>query len=113
MCLRCAPSALAPRGCCHAGARRRISTPAFAVRAPSVAPFAADEDPRPRLGKAGPESIRRDIAMTTSAAFTAEEWRSLLEAPPLAGMIVVTASHGGTFKETFAMSKAYADARTA
>jgi hypothetical protein len=49
--------------------------------------------------------------MTTSAAFTAEEWRSLLEAPPLAGMIVVTASHGGTFKETFAMSKAYAEAR--
>ena len=49
--------------------------------------------------------------MTTKAAFTPEEWTTVLEAPPTAGMIVITASHGGTFRETIAMSKAYAEAR--
>jgi hypothetical protein len=49
--------------------------------------------------------------MTTKAAFTPEEWTIVLEAPPTAGMIVITASHGGTFRETIAMSKAYAEAR--
>lgn len=49
--------------------------------------------------------------MTTKEAFTPEEWRTVLEGPPAAGMIVVTASSGGMFKETFAMSKAYAEAR--
>jgi outer membrane receptor for ferric coprogen and ferric-rhodotorulic acid len=49
--------------------------------------------------------------MTTKAAFSPEEWKVLLEAPPAAGMIVLTASSGGTFRETVAMSKAYAEAR--
>jgi hypothetical protein len=49
--------------------------------------------------------------MTTSAAFSAEKWTSVLEGPPSAGMIVVTAVHGGMFRETIAMSKAYAEAR--
>jgi len=49
--------------------------------------------------------------MTTKAAFSPEEWTVVLEAPPAAGMIVITASHGGTFRETIAMSKAYAEAR--
>jgi len=49
--------------------------------------------------------------MTTKAAFSPEEWKAVLEAPPTAGMIVITASHGGTFRETVAMSKAYAEAR--
>jgi hypothetical protein len=49
--------------------------------------------------------------MTTKAAFSAEEWTAVLEGPPAAGMIVITAAHGGTFRETFAMSKAYAEAR--
>ena len=49
--------------------------------------------------------------MTTKAAFSPEEWTVVLEAPPTAGMIVITASHGGTFRETIAMSKAYAEAR--
>jgi hypothetical protein len=48
--------------------------------------------------------------MTTSA-IAPEEWTVVLEGPPTAGMIVITAAHGGTFRETFAMSKAYADAR--
>lgn len=49
--------------------------------------------------------------MTTQAAFSPEEWNAVLEGPPAAGMIVITAAHGGTFRETIAMSKAYAEAR--
>jgi hypothetical protein len=49
--------------------------------------------------------------MTTKAAFTPEEWKVVLEGPPTAGMIVVTAARGGTFRETLAMAKAYAEAR--
>ncbi len=49
--------------------------------------------------------------MTAKADFTEEEWKTVLEGPPSAGMIVMTAAHGGTFKETFAIGKAYAEAR--
>jgi len=49
--------------------------------------------------------------MTTKAAFSPEEWKLVLEGPPTAGMIVLTAAHGGTFRETIAMSKAYAETR--
>jgi len=49
--------------------------------------------------------------MTTKAAFAPEEWTVVLEGPPTAGMIVITAAHGGTFRETIAMSKAYTEAR--
>ena len=49
--------------------------------------------------------------MTNKAAFTPDEWISVIEGPTSAGLVVVTASHGGTFRETFAMSKAYLEAR--
>jgi hypothetical protein len=49
--------------------------------------------------------------MTSQDAFTADEWTLVREAPTSAGVVVVTASRGGTFRETFAMSKAYVDAR--
>jgi hypothetical protein len=49
--------------------------------------------------------------MTSKTAFTPEEWTTVLEGPPTAGMIVITAAHGGTFRETIAMSKAYAETR--
>ena len=49
--------------------------------------------------------------MTTKAAFSPEEWKVVLEGPPTAGMIVISAARGGTFRETIAMSKAYAEAR--
>ena len=49
--------------------------------------------------------------MTTKAAFSPEEWTSVLQGPPSAGMIVVTAAGGGMFRETVAMSKAYVEAR--
>jgi hypothetical protein len=50
--------------------------------------------------------------MTTKAAFSPEEWKAVLEGPPTAGLIVITAARGGMFRETIAMSKAYAEART-
>jgi hypothetical protein len=49
--------------------------------------------------------------MTTKDAFSPEEWKSVLQGPPAAGMFVVMAARGGTFRETLAMSKAYAEAR--
>ena len=49
--------------------------------------------------------------MTTKSDFSTEEWQEILEAPPSAGMIVVTAQHGGTLRETIAMAKAYMEAR--
>jgi hypothetical protein len=49
--------------------------------------------------------------MTGKAAFTEEEWKTILEGPPSAGMIVVTAGRGGTIRETLAIGKAYAEAR--
>ena len=49
--------------------------------------------------------------MTTRAAFSPEEWTLVLEGPPSAGMIVVTAARGGMFRETLALSKAYVEAR--
>jgi hypothetical protein len=49
--------------------------------------------------------------MTTKAAFTDEEWDKVLEGPTSAGMIVTTAERGGTFREVFAMAKAYTEAR--
>src|SRR6202035_4698827 len=49
--------------------------------------------------------------MTTKTAFSPSEWQLLLEGPPTAGLLVITASHGGMFRETMAMSKAYAEAR--
>jgi hypothetical protein len=49
--------------------------------------------------------------MTTKADFTPQEWELVLQGPPSAGMIVVTAQRGGTLRETISMAKAYAEAR--
>ena len=49
--------------------------------------------------------------MTNKTDFTEEEWDLLREAPTSAALIVVTAAHGGSFRETFAIGKAYAEAR--
>jgi tellurite resistance protein len=49
--------------------------------------------------------------MTGKADFTEGDWQTVLEGPPTAGLIVVTAQRGGTFRETFAIAKAYAEAR--
>ena len=49
--------------------------------------------------------------MTTKNEFDAEEWKLVAEGPVTAGMIVLGAEGGGTFRETFALARAYADAR--
>ncbi len=49
--------------------------------------------------------------MTTKAAFSPDEWQLVLEGPTSAGMLIITASHGGMFRESMAMAKAYAEAR--
>ena len=49
--------------------------------------------------------------MTGKRDFTEEEWKTVLEGPPSAGVIVAAAARGGTFKESFAMAKAYVEAR--
>jgi hypothetical protein len=49
--------------------------------------------------------------MSGKANFTTEEWDLVLEGPPSAGMIVVTAQRGGTIRETIAIAKAYVEAR--
>ena len=49
--------------------------------------------------------------MTGKADFTPEEWELILEGPPSAGMIIVTAQRGGSFRESIAMAKAYVEAR--
>jgi hypothetical protein len=49
--------------------------------------------------------------MTGKADFTADEWETILHGPPIAGLIVITAQRGGTFRETFAMTQSYLDAR--
>src|SRR6266705_3620158 len=49
--------------------------------------------------------------MTGKADFTESEWQIVLESPPTAGLIVVTAQRGGTFRETIAIAKTYVEAR--
>ena len=49
--------------------------------------------------------------MTGKADFTQQEWDLVLEGPPSAGMIVVTAQRGGTIRETLAIARAYVEAR--
>jgi hypothetical protein len=49
--------------------------------------------------------------MTGKADFSPEEWEVVLKGPPSAGMIVMTAQRGGTFRESFSMAKSYGEAR--
>lgn len=49
--------------------------------------------------------------MTGKADFTEEEWNTLREGPPSAGMIVLISSKGGSFRETWALAKTFAEAR--
>lgn len=49
--------------------------------------------------------------MTKKADFNADEWSTVVEGPLLAGMRVITASRGGTIRESIAMGQTYAKAR--
>ena len=49
--------------------------------------------------------------MTVKAAFEPNEWKLVEEGPTSAAMLVITSARGGTFRETLAMGKEYAEAR--
>jgi hypothetical protein len=49
--------------------------------------------------------------MTGKADLTAEEWETVAHGPTTAGLIVLTAQRGGTFRETFAITKLYAEVK--
>ncbi len=49
--------------------------------------------------------------MTAKSDFTEEEWKTVLQGPPSAGLLVATAQRGGTFRESLSMAKAYVEAR--
>jgi hypothetical protein len=49
--------------------------------------------------------------MANNEDFSAEEWEAISDGPVYAGFMIITASKGGTIRETFSMSKAWAEAR--
>ena len=49
--------------------------------------------------------------MTTKADFNADDWERLAQAPAFAGLMVILADRGGSFRESIAVGKAYAAAR--
>jgi hypothetical protein len=49
--------------------------------------------------------------MTDKAAFNAEEWDKVLEAPALVALRVIAADRGGTIRESLSLGRAYAEAR--
>ena len=49
--------------------------------------------------------------MTGKSDFTEQEWDTVLKGPPAAGLVVASASRGGSFKESFAIAKSYGEAR--
>jgi hypothetical protein len=49
--------------------------------------------------------------MTAKADFTEEEWKTILEGPPSAGLVVILSDRGGSIRETFSMAKVYTEAR--
>ena len=51
--------------------------------------------------------------MTGKADFTSEEWELVREGPPTAALVAMTAEKGGSFRESWALAKAYTEARQA
>jgi hypothetical protein len=49
--------------------------------------------------------------MTAKADFTEEEWNVVREGPAAAGVLVLMAQGGGSFRETWALAKSYTEAR--
>jgi hypothetical protein len=50
--------------------------------------------------------------MTTKASFNAQDWAVVTTAPALAGLFIAAAEPGGNLRESVALSRAYAEART-
>src|SRR5262249_8207261 len=65
----------------------------------------------PETAAPAAEHIREGGEMTGKSDFSEEEWQEIVEGPPTARMILLTADRGGTFRETFALARAYTDAR--
>jgi hypothetical protein len=51
--------------------------------------------------------------MTGKSDFTSEEWELVREGPPTAALMAMTAERGGSFRESWALAKAYTEARKA
>jgi hypothetical protein len=51
--------------------------------------------------------------MTAKSDFTSEEWELVREGPPTAALMAMTAEKGGSFRESWALAKAYTEARKA
>ena len=51
--------------------------------------------------------------MTGKSDFTPEEWELVREGPPTAALMAMTAEKGGSFRESWALAKAYTEARQA
>jgi hypothetical protein len=49
--------------------------------------------------------------MTGKADFTEEEWELVQEGPAIAGIFAAMASSGGSFRESWALAKSYAEAQ--
>jgi predicted transcriptional regulator len=49
--------------------------------------------------------------MTAKSDFTEDEWDLVVGGPPTAGMMVITAQRGGTFRETYSIAKSYSETR--
>ena len=50
--------------------------------------------------------------MTTKSDFNAEEWDQVAQAPALAALMVMLAERGGAIRESIALGRAYAEARS-
>lgn len=49
--------------------------------------------------------------MTAKSDFTPEQWETVLKGPPAAGLMIAAAQRGGSFRESYSIARAYADAR--
>jgi hypothetical protein len=49
--------------------------------------------------------------MTGKVDFSEEEWELVCEGPTTAGLVALTASRGGSFRESWAIADVYAEAR--
>jgi hypothetical protein len=49
--------------------------------------------------------------MTGKADFSDEEWKTVLEGPPSAGLLVIASDRGGSIRETISIATAYTEAQ--
>src|SRR4029450_951196 len=54
---------------------------------------------------------RKEHSMTDKSNFSDTEWELVREGPPTAGLVAAAASSGGSFRESWALAKAFTEAR--